>query len=232
MTQKEVLRNIINSITHEMRVFDFEPSYKDQGFIKKKSDALILYQLLIYNRTVIETGEKGFKIEPYLWINVMEIEKYYKEITLNQELKNDADFVTIGNSIAALVANPDGIYRYRNKSMDLFVFDEKDINFVGTQLLKHFREIALPYSIANSSIAMVDKLINTKPEEYKVHTQNDNYRILKGIIAAKLNKNPLISELIDVYDRQLVERNMLGTTKEEMKRLKSIFPMIGSNITY
>lgn len=55
--------------------------------------------------------------------------------------------------------------------------------------------------------------------------QNNNYRILKGIIAAKLNNNPNLEELIKIYDRQIVDRDMYNAT-EEMQRLKKILPTI------
>lgn len=230
MTQKEVIRKIIDLLSNEMKAFDFEPSFKEQGFIRKTNNAVFLYQFLIYNRTVIKTGAKGFLIEPFIWVNVKEIEKYYKEITLNTVIKSDTDFKTIGNSIAAILANPDGLYANRNKSLDLHVFEEKHIPDVATQLLKQFKEVALPYCLNNATVAMVDKLVNTKPDDYKVHMQNDNYRILIGIIAAKLNNNAHLDEIVRIYDRQIADRDMYNA-KEEMNRLKSILPMIGTNIT-
>jgi len=229
MTQKQVLRKLIDLLTNEMKTFDFEPVYSEQGFVRKNSNAIFLFQFLIYNRTLIETGVKGFMVEPYIWINIREIEKYYREITLNKEIKNDTDFKTLGNSIASLLANPDGLYKNRNKSLSLMIFEEKDILFVADQLLKVFKEVALPYCLNNSTVAMADKLVNTRPGDYKVNMPNDNYRIVKGIIAAKLNANPNLSDLIKIYDKQLIDREMQDVTKEEMSRLKAILPMIGTN---
>jgi hypothetical protein len=59
MTQKEGLRKIIDLLTNELKIFDFKPSYKEQGFIRKPQDAIFFYQILIYNRTVIATGKKN-----------------------------------------------------------------------------------------------------------------------------------------------------------------------------
>ncbi|PSL42364.1 hypothetical protein CLV51_1132 [Chitinophaga niastensis] len=230
MTQKEVLRKIIDLLTNELRAFDFGPSYKEQGFIRRTSGTIFVYQFLIYNRTVLKTGAKVFLIEPYIWVGIKEIEKYYKEITLNTEIKTDTDFITIGNSIAGILANPNGLYENRNKSLDLHVFDEKHILLVAEQLLKQFKEVALPYCLKYATVGMVDKIINTKPDEYKVHTQNDNYRILKGIIAAKLNNNPDLDELIKIYDKQIIERDMYNAT-DEMLLLKGILPKIKTSIT-
>ena len=225
MTQKEVLRKLFNLLASELKSFDFELSYKHQGFIRRDKNAVFFYQLLIYNRTILKTGAKGFLIDPYIWIGVKEIEKYYKEITLNKELKTDVNFVTIGNGIGDLLANPDGIYRSHNNTLNLHIFKELDIQIEAEQLLKYFREVALPYCLNNASVEMVDKLINTSPHEYKVHTMNDNYRILKGIIAAKLNNNPKLNELIKIYDKQIVDYDMYNAVAE-MPRLKAILPTI------
>lgn len=230
MTQSGVLRKLIDLLTNELKTYDFETSYKRQGFIRRTNNAIFFYQFLIYNRTIINTDIKGFLIEPYIWVGVTEIEKYYREITLNSELKTDLNFVTIGNSIAGILANPNDVYLYRNRSLDLYVFEEEDIQIIGKKLFKQFKEVALPYCLNNASVEMVDKIINTKPEDYKVHAMNDNYRILKGIIAAKLNNNPHLEEIVKIYDRQIIERNMYNAA-EEMSRLKNILPMIGRNIT-
>ncbi|MBV8252026.1 MAG: hypothetical protein JO154_05415 [Chitinophaga sp.] len=228
MTQKEVLRKLIDLLTTELKAFEFEPSYKEQGFIKRTSTNIFSYQFLVYNRTIIKTGEKGFLIEPYIWINVKAIEKIYKEITLNTELKTDTNFITIGNSIANIIANPDGLYENRNRSLDLRIYEEEHISLVAEQLIRKFKEVAFPYCLNNSTVAMVDKIINARPNEYKVHMSNDNYRILKGIIAAKLNNNPQLQELIGIYEKQIIDRDMYNVT-DEMSRLKDILPRIEGN---
>jgi hypothetical protein len=59
---------------------------------------------------------------------------------------------------------------------------------------------------------------------------NDLYRFIKGIIAAKLNKNPKTEQLVKIYNDLIVKRNMPDYCKEEMFRLINILPMIGSVI--
>ena len=225
MKKKEILRNLIDKLTDKLEAYDFQPSYKKQGFIKATSTTIFVFQFLIYDRTVIGSNAKGFLMEPYAWITLLEIEKYYKEITSNTQLKEDVDFITVGNSIANLLANPDGLYSHRNKSLDLHVFRESDIDLVSDNLFEIFKKVAVPYFANNASIQMIDKLVNSKPNEYKVHTQNDNYRILKGLIAAKLNGNPRLEELIQIYDKQILERDMYNAVTE-MEKLKLILPTI------
>ena len=228
MLQMEVIRKIIELLKNEMELFNFSVNLKQQGFIRRDKSAIYFYYFLIYNRTNIKAGAKGFLIEPYAEINIPDIEAYYKEITENRELKTEWNFVTLGNSIASLAANPDGINRKRSQSLDLFVFDENDITVVTDKLLTQFSKVALPYFIANNSVAKVDELLNKHPEEYCVHLYNDIFRFIKGLIAAKLNGNTSIDRLIQIYDNLLINRNMPDYCKKEMSRLKSVLPMIGT----
>ncbi|MEC5145249.1 hypothetical protein [Chitinophaga sp. 212800010-3] len=228
MTKKEVIRSIIEFMEKEIGLYNFKPNFKEQGFIRRDKDAIFFYFFLIYDRTIIKTGEKGFQIEPQIYINLPEIEKYYKEITINTYLKTDWNFVTIGNSVANLIANPDGINRNRNQNLDLFIFEEKNIPYVSWELLKYFKDVAFPYFLTNNTAKKIDELLNSHPKEYSVHMYNDLYRFIKGAIAAKLGKNPKLDELVTTYSNLIIERDMPDDCKEEMERLKAILPMIGN----
>lgn len=230
MTRKSVLRSVFETLKNEMKLYDFVPNISEQYFIRKQKLSIFTYQLLIYDRTNIKTGEKGFQIEPYVWINVKEIEIFYKEITQNTELNKDADFVTIGNSIANLKANPDGINNERNQSLDLFIFEEKNIPYVSWELMKHFKETAFPYMLSNDTFARVDEILNKNPYEYCVHMSNDIYRFIKGLIAAKLNKNPEADKLLSIYGDLIIQRDMPDYCKEEMDRLKLIWSKIRTKV--
>ena len=184
MTKKEVVQKIFDCIINRIEAFDFKTDFKNQWFVRRNTEATFVYDLHFYNRTNIKTGDRGFLIEPYIWINVKQIENYFKEVTLNGELKTDTDFKTLGNSIAEIISNPDGIHKKWNESLNLFVFNEKDISIVAKELLKQFEKTALSYFLRNANVEMVDKLANSHPDEYIVHMPNDNQRINKGIIAA------------------------------------------------
>jgi hypothetical protein len=225
MTQKQVLTAIIGLMKDEMAMYGFKPSYKEYGFIKKTGDAIFLYQLLIYNRTLFEANQTGFLIEPYVWINIREIEKYYKQISLNTELRAEVDYKTIGNSVADILANPDGFYKQKNKSLNLYVFKEAEIAGIASRLIEIFSSIGVKYFVENSSVKRVDEIVNAAPSKSKVHMQNDNYRLIKGLIAAKLNKNPNCETLIKLYESEIEKNNMYNAINE-MARLKMILAEI------
>ncbi len=228
MTQKEVLQRIMEIAGAEMNAFDFKAEVKEQRFLRKDKSSFYFYTFLIYNRTNIKAGTKGFQIEPYATINIPEIEDYHKKITTNDELKKEWDSTTIGNSMANLLANPDGINKKRNQSLALYIFEEGHIKPAANELLKHFKKTALPYFLTNNTVKRVDELLNSHPMEYCVHMNNDLYRFIKGLIAAKLNKNSGFEKLLRIYDGLATERSMPDYCKEEMHRLKSILPVMGN----
>jgi hypothetical protein len=230
MTQKEIIRKAIEFLRAEMNTFGFIAQIKEQGFFRKDNSAIYFYDFLIYNRTNIKTGAKGFQLEPYATIHIPEIEDYFKEITTNKELKTEWSITTIGNSIANLLANPDGINRNRNQSLDLYVFDESHIKLVANELSKQFKKVALPYFITNNTVAKIDELLNEHPKEYCVHMSNDLYRFIKGLIAAKLNKNPKLNQLLEIYKSLIIKREMPQYCLEEMGKLITVLPMIGTKI--
>jgi len=226
ITKKELIKATLELLSTDLKAYGFNPNLKEQGFLRKEKGSIHIYQFLVYDRTFIKTGKKGFQIEPFVWIGISEIEKYYRAITLNTALKKETDFITIGNSIASILANPDGLYKKRNESLNLLLAEEWQLKEIASQLLKQFKEVAEPYCQKNSSIARVDQLLNFMPAEYKVNAANDIYRITRGIIAAKLNNNLSLDELVDIYERQLVDRNMDEIHKQEVERLKRMLPEI------
>lgn len=231
MTKKEVVQKIVEKIAGIIESHGFKTDLKNYWFVRKTDAAGYIYDIHFYDRTNTKTGAKGFLVEPYIWINVKEIEQYYKEITLNKELKKETDFKILGESLAELIANRDGIHRKWNESLDLYIFEERDIAVVAKELIKQFEKVALPYFLKNGSVQMVDKLANEHPKEKSVHLSNDNHRIIHGLIAAKLNNNTKLEQLIEIYDKMIIELDMVESTREEMDRLKSILPMIGSKLS-
>lgn len=231
MTKKETVSKIFERITKRIEIFDFKVDFKNQWFVRKTPNCIFVYDIHFYDRTNIKTGAKGFLVEPYIWVSVKEIENYYKEITINKELRRDTDFKTLGSNVAEFLSNPDGIHRKWNESLDLFVFEEKHVEIVAMELLKQFEEFSMPYFLKNGNVHAVDHLFNQNPTEYCVHMSNDLFRFIKGLIAAKLNGNPKLESLLQTYDRLIIERDMPDNCKEEMSRLKSVLPMIGTNIT-
>ena len=232
MTKSEIKRQVFAALSSFIESNGFKLDRKNEVFILTAEDSIYIYDLLFYDRTNIRTGEKGVQVEPYVWINVLQISKYYKEITINTYLKKEIHFKVLGGSVAEIKANPDGIHKKWNETLGLMIFNEKDILPVSKELINQFKKVALPYFSKNGSVSMVDKYANGYPLEKIVHMSHDCHRIIYGLIAAKLNKNPQLENLISVYEKVILDDDMPEDCKEELERLKSILPMIGKDLSF
>lgn len=223
ITKNDIVAKVLDYLGEKSGGLNFKPDYKSFCILRKGTESVLIYNLLFYDRTNVRTNMKGVQIEPYIWINIKPVEKIYKELTLNKYLKKDTDFITVGNSVADLMANPGGIYKKRNNTLNLFVFDDKDVEIVSKELLKHFQDIALDYFNKYNSIKAVDESLNSYPSEYCVHMSNDTYRFMKGLIAAKLENNPNYEDLLQTYSDLMTMRAMPQNSFEELSNLKKKF---------
>jgi hypothetical protein len=219
ISKKEVVNGVFSFLSEGLKKNGFEPKISDQFFLKSTQQGLANIDVHFYERTNLKTGAKGFLVEPHIWIGIDEIEQIYRQITVNTSLKKKTDFITLGNKLANLEANPDGISKKMNESLDLFVFETKNINYVSFEILSHLKKTAFPYIERNLSTVAADTLLNMHPREYCVHMRNDVYRIVKGLIAATLTNNPKFESLMEIYSNLIVERQMPDNCKEELSNL-------------
>jgi hypothetical protein len=217
MTNKETISAIFEQLTPELSREGFKPDIKNQYFIRDSNDALLNFDIRFYNLTSIDSGEKGFQVEPMIYISVKAIEYFYKQITVNKYLSKPYHFITLGGAIANLEANPDGFRKKWNQSLQLDIFSPSDVDYVAAKILQHFHNTALPYCLQNGNVAAVDRLFNQYPEKNTAHISNEAYRLLKGIIAARLVHNPAIDAITSVYSK-LVEE-MPEDVRQEFERL-------------
>jgi hypothetical protein len=220
--EKFIFDKIVSKVKPHILEYGFSPSYGEQGFLKSTTNAWLNYQLLIYENHFTNGSNFSFRIEPYVWVGVKEIEKVYQKVTINAILKSNFDFVTIGNSVADLLVNEEVVYRKRNQTLNLICTNEEEIDRLSRSILSYFIDFANSYFNVNSSITRVDFLLNSQPNEYKVNARNDTYRIIKGLIAARLCENIELEKLLDIYRRQIIERDMYNT-KPEFDRLIEYF---------
>lgn len=99
-------------------------------------------------------------------------------------------------------------YRYQIKT-------QEDIEEWGKIARKFYTEYAVPFFEKYNSVAAIDKLLNENPTEKVIYCYDMGWRIIKGLIAAKLNNNPKYNELRDYYFRFIDNANtkLLETKK-------------------
>lgn len=93
-------------------------------------------------------------------------------------------------------------YRYKIKTLE-------DIKLWGVIVRKFYHEFAIPFFEKYNSVDAIDKLLNEKPSEKVIYCDDLGWRIIKGLISAKLNNNPRYNELRDYY-RSEVESKFQG----------------------
>jgi hypothetical protein len=93
-------------------------------------------------------------------------------------------------------------YRFKIASLN-------DVKEWSTIAKKFYHEFAVPFFEKYKSVDAIDKLLNEKPSEKVIYCDDLGWRIIKGLISAKLNNNPKYNELRDYY-RSEVESKFQG----------------------
>ena len=104
-------------------------------------------------------------------------------------------------------------YRYKIKTQD-------DIIEWGKIVRKFYEEYAVPFFEKYNTVDAIDKLLNDNPSEKVIYLDDLGWRIIKGLISAKLNKNPKYNELREYYKSE-VESKFQGYFMHE-KCMKTI----------
>lgn len=87
-------------------------------------------------------------------------------------------------------------YRYKIQTLE-------DIKEWGKIVRKFYDEYAIPFFEKYNSVDAIDKLLNENPTEKVIYLDDLGWRIIKGLIAAKLNNNPKYNELQDYYKSEV-----------------------------
>lgn len=93
-------------------------------------------------------------------------------------------------------------YRYHIKSLE----NIKEWIIISQTF---YDEFAVPFFEKFITIDSIDKLLNNHPGEKVVYCDDLSWRIIKGLIAAKLNNNPTYDKLRDYYKNE-VESKLQG----------------------
>jgi hypothetical protein len=87
-------------------------------------------------------------------------------------------------------------YRFKIKT-------QEDIIEWGKIARKFYEEYAVPFFEKYNTIEAIDKLLNEHPTEKVIYLDDLGWRIIKGLISAKLNSNPKYNELRDYYKSEV-----------------------------
>ncbi|MFC3812133.1 hypothetical protein [Lacihabitans lacunae] len=183
---------------------EFESFLKPLGY-KSKTDSQGCVFVLIDNQIVLRLGYgvanyiDEFNTGCYIGLGLLPIQKILYEI---EEVTDVVDSYgsTIGSSTASYFNDLN--YRFKIKT-------QEDIVEWGKIVRKFYEEYAVPFFEKYNSVDAIDELLNENPTEKVVYLDDLGWRIIKGLIVAKLNNNPKYNELRDYY-RSEVESKFQG----------------------
>jgi len=168
---------------------EFESLLKPLGYKSKVNNQGCRFSLINNNsQFVIGYGISNYINEfytgCYIQIEIQAIEK------IREFLFNEDGGYAIGTNLDNYFDELN--YRYIIKTSE-------DIKEWGKIVRKFYEEYAVLFFEKYNSIDAIDKLLNEKPSEKVKFLDDLGWRIIKGLIAAKLNQNPKYGELRDYY---------------------------------
>lgn len=159
-------------------------------------------------------------LEVRIGVYIIPIENIYKEICL-KDFKYSIVNYTLGNNIFEVIdffESGESIGG-ENVNKKFLISTNEDLLILEKVLIKRITQFAFKYFENYSTVECVDKLLNEKPKELSIHNFIYPIRACKAIIAARLNNNPMLSELISIYQEELEEANPIN--KKQFITLKT-----------
>ncbi len=186
---------------------EFESFLKPLGY-KSKSGAQGCEFILLKELTTFRIGYgvanyiDEFTTGCYLGIGILPIQKIVYKL---EDVKEVTD--NYGSTIAS------GISHYFNElNYDYRIKTTENIKEWGAIVRKFYEEYAIPFLEKYNTVDAIDKLVNTNPSERVIYCDDLAWRMMNGLISAKLNNNPKYEDLKSYY-RAEVERIYQGHFK-------------------
>jgi hypothetical protein len=142
--------------------------------------------------------EPVFYTGVYIYVGIDMIDKILSKILDFEYSKSIGGGGTLSSSTSIYFNELN--YRYEIKTLE-------DIKEWGKIVRKFYEEYAVPFFEKYNSVDTIDKLLNDNPTEKVIYCDDMGWRIIKGLIAAKLNNNPKYNDLRDYYFGFIVNAN-------------------------
>ena len=208
----EVKRKLLEGVGEIISPYGFKFNLKDKSFRKETDNGFIqIFDLIFTKKT------DGIYVEPTLRLKSHRIEEIYHKVA-KKNSKYFEGTKTLGNNlfkiekylIEDINADPDEKQQY-------LVEENNDIDVLIKVISEKFITYRLKYFEKSSSISSIDLLLNNNPRDISIHNWLYPMRACLGIIAAKLNNNPIYYELKQIYSEEMQEA--VSPYKEEFEEL-------------
>ncbi len=215
MKKTELKNRLLNELATLLEPHGFVLVRRMDWFIRKGATSLI-YQLAFYGGY---SKDAGYTIAPAVALRIEEVEKIFHKVS-GFEPKYQKDTPTINPTIKDLIKAKDN-YEFELSST-------KDLYLVVDKFFQIFKDIALPFLKENSSIAAIDRLLNSNPENENSIFYIPHLRFYHGTIVAKLNHNPNYQQIVETYRGYLARDN--GFYLNDYERLLALLENLESHI--
>lgn len=199
MKIKDVYPLLVQGIDNEIKKYGFEFKKNDKTFKRRTNNFIQIFDLLLTKTT------EGITVEPNIRIKSKEIEDIYHSVAKKEPQYFDGTSC-IGYNLFKIAS-----YYDEGKEIDYdeqeyyLIEEEKDIIILKNVISEKFISYGIRYFDENTSVARIDYLLNKYPREISLHNWLYPLRACLAIIAAKLNNNPRLEELIQIYRKELVD---------------------------
>ncbi len=184
MNYREVKKELKKEFESFLKPIGYKSKTSNQGcrFLLKNESSQFILGYAITNYI------DEFYIGCYIQIEIKTIEK------IRELLYNDEGGYAIG-------ANIDSYFNELNYSYKITT--QEDIIEWGKIVKKFYEEYVVPFFEKYNTLDSIDKLLNDHPTEKVIYSSDLGWRIIKGLIVAKLNVNPKYNELRDYYKSEV-----------------------------
>lgn len=191
MTKREFLKSeLLKDLIKPFDSFNYKLN-KTSGEVYKRDKEGWTRLTIIF----LTNAQGGWTINTSIGIRKNSIEDIFHE-TSGFEAKYQKGTSTIGCFIE------DYIKDYSNVRIALF--EEQQLKEAKEAIINLFENVAKEYFHNFNNIKTIDDLLNSRPNEDTVHS-NEIFRGSKGVITAKLTDRGNYSELVDIYCKKYEE---------------------------
>jgi len=202
---KKIKKLLFNNLKEFFSNKGFILSSQDEWFYRRiNPDFIQIYDFLFYDSFDLKRREKAIRIEPAIWIISERVENIYAQIT-NRKFDKLTDLRTIGNTLANIIANQDGLYKKRNNELDIYILNDEDLNKELNKFIILFDKYVEPFFDKYSNYSALDELLNVDYKKHFVYKPDNYGRVLKGIILANLLKRDDLNKLIGQQSKIFIE---------------------------
>jgi hypothetical protein len=196
-------------IRRQLVEYGFELNSARDKFTRRHSGITDHFQL------VCRDAKPGYRIQPNVGVRIDPVERIFHQ-TSGFEPQYQDNTSTIGAPVGSLLSGSP-------RSCEFLMESEFQIASITGEIMRIFREVALPYFEHWSSLTAIDAELNDKPAERTPHRGGLAwFRCSTGIIVARLVDRPGYEQLAAFYLDVMIRDNKGFYLKRFEALLKSL----------